>query len=260
MSSFVAITRGVGAALSACDLTFLTRAPIDPAAAARQHAQYCAALSGAGIAVEMLPSDQHLPDAVFVEDTAVVLDELAVMTRPVSEKRKSEVATVSMALEGHRPQVFIQDPGTLEGGDVLRVGRQLFVGLSSRTNQAGYSQFSRIAQRHGYRPTPVRVDGCLHLKTAVTALDENTLLINPRWVESRPFNRYALVHVPETEPFAANCLAINGMVHLSARWIRTRELLEQLGYTTRALRISEFEKAEAGLTCMSIIFKSGETS
>jgi dimethylargininase len=260
MSRLVAITRGVGVALSECDLTFLTRAPVDLAKAVRQHAEYCAELSGAGIAVELMPADQQLPDAIFVEDTAVVLDELAVMTRPLSETRQREVATVSAALEGHRPRVFIQDPGTLEGGDVLRVGRQLFVGLSSRTNQAGYVQFSKIAERHGYRVAPVRVGGCLHLKTAVTALDENTLLINPRWVETGPFNGYAQVHVPETEPFAANCLAVNGMIHLSARWVRTRELLEQLGYATRALRISEFEKAEAGLTCMSIIFKSGETS
>jgi dimethylargininase len=256
MNSLVAITRGVGASLSSCDLTFLTRAPIDLAEAIRQHAGYCAALIEAGIALEMLAADQNLPDAVFVEDTAIVLDELAVITRPLSEMRRREVATVNAALKRHRPRVFIQGPGTLEGGDVLRVGRRFFVGLSSRTNQAGYAQFSRIAEHHGYRVAPVRVGGCLHLKSAVTPLDEETLLINPNWTETGQFSGLSQVQVPLTEPFAANCLSINGMVHLSARWVRTRELLEQRGYATKALWITEFEKAEAGLTCLSIIFNS----
>jgi dimethylargininase len=256
MSRHVAITRAVGTALSNCELTFQARESIDLTEAILQHSAYCDALRQAGIAVEVLPAVEHLPDAVFVEDTAVVLDELAVMTRPGSMTRREEVATVAVALKRHRALAYIEEPGTVDGGDVLTIGRQLFVGLSSRTNEAGYDQLSRAVELHGYRVVPVRVDGCLHLKTALSALDEETLLINPNWIDAGKLGGFQRVQVAEAEPFAANCLVLNGVVHLSARCDRTRERLEQRGFVTRILKITEFEKAEAGLTCLSLVFES----
>jgi dimethylargininase len=256
MSRLVAITRSVGPSLADCELTFQTREPIALAEAILQHAAYLDALRQAGIAAEVLPADEYLPDAVFVEDTAVVLDELAVITRPGSMTRREEVATVAVALKKHRSLAYIEEPGTLDGGDVLKIGRHLFVGLSSRTNEAGYNQLSRAVERHGYRVAPVRVYGCLHLKTAVSMLDEETLLINPNWIDAGKLSGFRHVQVAETEPFAANCLALNGMIHLSARCDRTRELLEQRGFVARMLKITEFEKAEAGLTCLSLVFRS----
>lgn len=255
MSRLVAIARAVSSSLAGCELTFQAREPIDLAAAVQQHIAYSDALRQAGLAVEVLPAEDHLPDAVFVEDAAVVLDELAVITRPGSMTRREEVVTVAAALKRHRSLVYIEEPGTLDGGDVLPIGRRIFIGLSSRTNEAGYSQLSRVVGRHGYRAVPVRVDGCLHLKTAACALDDETLLLSPQWIDAGQLTGFRHIAVAATEPFAANCLAVNGAIHLSARCARTRELLEQRGFTTRMLNITEFEKAEAGLTCLSLIVR-----
>jgi len=243
MSRHVAITRAIGSSLTDCELTFQARESIDLTEAILQHSAYCDALRQAGIALEVLPAVDHLPDAVFVEDTAVVLDELAVMTRPGSLTRREEVATVAVVLKRHRSLAYIEEPGTVDGGDILTIGRQLFVGLSSRTNEAGCDQLSRAVKFHGYRVVPVRVDGCLHLKTALSALDEETLLINPNWIDAKKLRGFQRVQVAEAEPFAANCLALNGVVYLSARCDRTRELLEQRGFVTRILKTTEFEKA-----------------
>ena len=208
--------------------------------------------------MQILPAEATLPDAVFVEDAAVVLDELAVIARPGAVTRRKEVATVAAALKRHRTLAYIEEPGTLDGGDILTIGRRLFVGLSARTNKDGYEQLSRAVEVYGYRAAPVAVDGCLHLKTAVCALDDATLLINPKWIDAGRLSRYQHIQVAETEPFAANCLALNGVIHLSARCEWTRELLEERGFVTRILKITEFEKAEAGLTCLSLIFKDVE--
>lgn len=252
----IAITRAVGPALAECELTFQDREPIDLDEAAIQHVAYCDALRQAGFSVEVLPAADQLPDAVFVEDTAVVLAELAVITRPGSATRRKEVATVAAALARHRTLVSIEAPGTLDGGDVLTIGRQICVGLSSRTNEEGFRQFSRAVEPHGYQTVSVNVVGCLHLKTAVTALDAETLLVSPSYLDAKQLCGFRHIQVAESEPAAANCLVLGGVVHLSARWNRTRDLLDRRGFMTRALRITEFEKAEAGLTCLSLVFQA----
>jgi dimethylargininase len=253
--SIRAITRSVGARLADCALTFVDREPIDLARAEAQHAAYNEALRRAGAVVEVLPADADLPDSVFVEDTAVVLDEAAVITRPGTPTREREVPAMAAALAAHRKELLrIEAPATLEGGDVLRVGRDFYVGLSSRTNTVGISQFSTIVERFGYQATPIAVTGCLHLKTAVTALDEETLLVNPAWIDASALPGVRQVVVPPEEPFGANALVVNGAVHLSSRWKRTRERVERAGFPVTPLDVSEFEKAEAGLTCLSLIF------
>jgi dimethylargininase len=251
-----AITRAVGSALGDCALTFLDREPIDLARAQEQHAAYNEALRRAGAVVEVLPADVTLPDSVFVEDTAVVLDEAAVITRPGTPLREREVPAIEAALSRYRNLLRIAAPATLEGGDVLRLGREFLVGISSRTNGEGFSQFASIVKGFGYRATPIEVKGCLHLKTAVTALDEETLLVNPSWIDAAALPRVRQLVVPDDEPFGANALGVNGVVHLSARWKRTRELVESSGFSVSSLDVSEFEKAEAGLTCLSLIFSS----
>jgi dimethylargininase len=191
-----------------------------------------------------------------VEDTAVVLDEAAVVARPGNALRQREVPAMAAALSAYRKLLRIAAPATLEGGDVLRLGRDFSVGISSRTNGEGFSQFASIVGVFGYRATPIEVKGCLHLKTAVTALDEETLLLNPSWIDGAALPRVRKLIVPPDEPFGANALVVNGIVHLSARWKRTKELVEKAGFSVNALDVSEFEKAEAGLTCLSLIFST----
>jgi dimethylargininase len=250
-----AITRAVGPSLGDCALTFRDRVPIDLARAEAQHAAYNEALRRAGAVVEVLPADAELPDSVFVEDTAVVLDEAAVITRPGTPLRRREVPAITVALAAYRKELLqIVAPGTLEGGDVLRLGRAFYVGISSRTNEEGFSQFASIVRGIGYQATPIEVKGSLHLKTAVTALDEETLLANPSWIDAAVLPRVRQLVVPPDEPFGANALAVNGVVYLSARWKRTKELVEKSGFPVTALNVSEFEKAEAGLTCLSLLF------
>ncbi|HEV8611362.1 MAG TPA: arginine deiminase family protein [Thermoanaerobaculia bacterium] len=256
MKTTHAITRAVGAALPDCALTFVDRAPIDLAKAHAQHAAYRESLRRAGAIVEVLPADDGLADSVFVEDTAVVLDEAAVVTRPGAPLRQREAPAITAALSAYRKLLPIVRPATLEGGDVLRLDRDFFVGISSRTNEEGLSQFASIVGAFGYRATPIEVKGCLHLKTAVTALDAETLLVNPSWIDAAALPRVRKLVVPPDEPFGANALVVNGVVHLSARWKRTRELVEESGFSVTSLDVSEFEKAEAGLTCLSLIFST----
>ena len=205
----------------------------------------------------MLPADAELPDSVFVEDTAVVLDDAAVLTRPGTPLRKREVPAITVALAAYRKELLqIVAPGTLEGGDILRLGRAFYVGISSRTNEEGFSQFASIVRGIGYQATPIEVKGCLHLKTAVTALDGETLLVNPSWIDAAALPGVRQLVVPPDEPFGANALVVNGVVHLSVRWRAAKNLVERSGFAVNALDVSEFEKAEAGLTCLSLIFST----
>jgi len=250
----IALTREPGAAFAReCALAFVERQPIDLAGARRQHRDYRAALTDAGAAVEGLLEQPELPDAAFVEDAAVVLDEVAIIARPALAARRAETATVAGALADHRLLAHVEAPATLEGGDVLVVRRRIFVGLSTRTNREGYDQLAAIGGRHGYRVDAIAVRSCLHLKTVVTALDDETVVINPRWIDSTVFADYRRIETPEDEPFAANTLSVGGVVHLSNRWPRTAALIQSAGFHTRALDISEFEKAEGGVTCLSLI-------
>jgi dimethylargininase len=251
-----AITRAVGASLGDCLLTHLDRKPIDVVLAAEQHAGYCDALRAAGAVVEVLPADDALPDSVFVEDVAVLLNEAAVLTRPGAPARLPEVASVASALSRYRRLLRIEPPGTIDGGDVLRIGPDFYVGRSSRTNEDGFLQFASIVGSFGYRATAVEVTGCLHLKSALSALDSETLLLNPGWIDAASLPDLRKLVVPREESLAADALVVNGIVHLSGRWARTCDLVEEAGFTVRALDVSEFEKAEGAVTCLSLVFSA----
>ncbi len=251
----LAITRGVSPSMSRCELTHLERRPIDPAIAAGQHAQYEECLRALGCTVQRLPAVPDLPDCVFVEDVAVVLDELAVITRPGAESRRGEVPAVAQALAPYRKLACIEAPGTVDGGDVLRVGRTLYVGLSGRSNAAGIEQMRAHLAPYGYTVTGVPVSGCLHLKSAVTQVGRDTLLINRHWVEPRTFAPLDLIDIDPSEPQAANGLLINGAVIYPQAFPRTKERLEQRGIAVRTVDLSELAKAEGAVTCCSLIVR-----
>jgi dimethylargininase len=249
-----AIVRAPSPAISRCALTFLERRPIDFGLAIRQHEAYVTALEEAGLTVQILPPAADLPDAVFVEDTAVVLDECAVLTRPGIDSRRPEVEAIAATIDAFRPTFRIQAPGTLEGGDVLRVGRTLFVGQTPRTNAEGTRQLAELLEPHAYEVIPVVPHGCLHLKSAVTYVGHETVLVNPDWVDVDVFSRWQCVPIAPEEPFAANALLTGEIVHVAASAPLTRRKLNALGFTTREIDTSEFEKAEAALTCLSLVF------
>jgi dimethylargininase len=240
--------------LSRCELTFLDRQPIDIVRARVQHRAYVSALEALGVAVTVLPPEPDLPDATFVEDTAIVLDECAVITRPGIDSRRPEITKIADALAPLRPLINISSPGTVDGGDVLRIGRTMFVGRTARTSDEGIRQLAEAVEPHGYEVVAIAPTGCLHLKSAVTYAGMETVVLNPDWIDVDLFSRWQCVPVAPEEPYGANVLVIGSVVHAATSAPRTRQKLDALGFDTRPLDTSEFEKAEAALTCLSLIF------
>jgi dimethylargininase len=252
----VALVRPPTDALARCELTHLAREPLDVALARAQHAGYVAVLRELGAEVVALPEEPSLPDAVFVEDVAVVLDELAVLTNPGAPSRRPEVPSVAAALAPFRPLVYVEPPATLDGGDVLRIGRTLFVGRSDRTNDAGMDRLAEAVAPYGYAVRPVRLGGCLHLKSACTYLGNGVVLANPAWVDARRFEEYRVLEIPADEPRAANTFRVGSTLVMAAGFPRTAALIEQAGFPVRPVALSELQKAEAGGSCMSLLFRT----
>ena len=250
----VAVTRRVSPSVARCELTHLDRKGIDPIRAARQHEAYCSALTDFGCSVILLPAEPDLPDSVFVEDGAVVVDELAVMTRPGAVSRRQEIHSLWKVLQRYRSTTAIVEPGTMDGGDVLRIGRRLWVGRSSRTNQAGIEQLRSLLAPHGYKVDVVEIEGCLHLKSAVTRIGTGTLLLNPAMVEPGCFAGFRTVEVDRSEPTGANALEVNGTVIYPEAFPATRRRMEQAGIRVRTVPADELAKAEGGVTCCCIVF------
>jgi dimethylargininase len=252
----VALTRGVSPSLGDCELTYRPREPIDPGRAAAQHAAYERALVHAGCHLVSLPAVPDLPDAVFVEDVALVLDEVAVVLRPGAPSRRPETASVARALAPYRALAAIDGPGTLDGGDVLRVGRTLYVGAGGRSNEAGIRGLRAAVEPLGYAVRPVPLAGCLHLKSAVTLVAADTALINRRWVDAAGFPDLGLLDVHPDEPDAANALLVGTTVIYPGSHPRTRRRLEERGIDVLAVDVAELEKAEGAVTCCSIVFEA----
>ena len=250
-----ALTREVSDALGACELTHLPRLPIDLARARAQHAAYEQALVDAGCRVERLASDPTMADSVFIEDVAVVFDELAIVTRPGAESRRGEMDAVAQALARHRAVRSIQAPGTVDGGDVLVVGRRVFVGRSSRTNADAAAEMRAMLAPLGYRVDEVEVNGCLHLKSAVTALADDLLLANPAWIDRAAFAGFNIVEIDPGEPMAANALWIGDRIVYPTAFPRTAERIARHGLRLTTIDASELAKAEGAVTCCSLIFR-----
>jgi dimethylargininase len=252
--AMIAITRDVSPSLAACELSFVARTAIDLDRAVAQHAAYRDALRALGCEVVSLPAQPDMPDAVFVEDVAIVLDEVAVLTRPGATSRRHEGASVAEALARYRPLSKIQAPGTLDGGDVLRVGRTLFVGEGARSNTAGIAQLRVLLEPFGYDVRAVPTRGCLHLKSAVTQVADDTLLVQPEWVDTSAFDGYRLIEIDPAEEHAANVLQIGERVVHPACFPKTRERLEAAGIQVVPVDLSELQKAEGAVTCCSLVF------
>ncbi|MGA9771152.1 MAG: arginine deiminase family protein [Blastocatellia bacterium] len=251
-----AITRAVSSSINDCELTFHLRQQIDIARAAGQHRAYEACLRELGVHVISLAAEPNLPDAVFVEDAAIVVDEVAIMTRMGAASRRGETESLARVLSLYRPVKYMEAPATLDGGDVMRIGRTLFVGASSRTNAEGVTGLRELLAPHGYQVKSVCVTGCLHLKSACTYVGRNSILINREWVDAAQLEGFELVDVSATEPNAANVLLIDDVVIMPDSFPQTRAMLEARGFLVRAVDVSELQKAEGGVTCKSLIFNA----
>lgn len=249
----IAITREVSPALARGELSFLPRTDIDLLLAETQHRNYEAALEACGYHVRALPAEPAMPDSVFVEDAAIVLDELAIITRPGAQSRRPETPSIADVLGEYRRLVHIEAPGTLDGGDVLRIGRVLYVGNSARSNAEGAGQLAQLIEPYEYEVRVVPFRNCLHLKTAVTQIAPDRLLINPEWVDAQHFAGMDGLHVDPSEPHGANAVYLDGAVLYPASAPRTREKLEANGVSIIAVDMSETEKLEGGVTCCSLL-------
>lgn len=249
-----AMTRAISTSLGQCELTHQDRSLIDVDLARRQHASYEACLQRLGCTLIRLPEEPELPDAVFVEDTAVVLDEIALITFPGAVLRRAEIESVAVALQPYRDILWIEPPGALDGGDVLVVGQNIYVGVSSRTNVCAVDQIRVLIEPYGYRVRGIEVSECLHLKSAVTAVSADTLLVNPRWIDASAFDRTEIIEVHPDEVCGANCLLIGEAVVYPVAFPRTAEILDKRGIRIEPVDLSELAKAEGAVTCCSLVF------
>ena len=249
----LALTHIPSPRMADCLLTFVERSAIDYERALRQHAGYCDVLRDCGAEVRTLDVNRDLPDCTFIEDTAVVLDEVAIIARPGAAARREETAAIERELRKSRDVEQIPAPATLEGGDVLRVGRVLLVGLSSRTSSAGAEALDAVAHRFGYSVRAVPVNGCLHLKTACTALPDHRLLVNPAWIDVAALRDFDVIAVPAAESFGANVACLAEHVVAAAEHREIADLIRTMGYNLCVVELDEFAKAEGGVTCLSLL-------
>jgi dimethylargininase len=252
-----AFTRVVSSAFASCELTHLARKPIDHARAQAQHQAYEDALARAGFTVQRLPELPAHADGVFVEDTAVILGSHAVITRPGAPSRRPEADSTAEAL-ADRFDVHRMTRGRLDGGDVLTIGRRVYVGQSRRTDCAGIVNLAGIAGRLGYEVVEVPHDKCLHLKTGATfagkdAAGRDVVLLNPDWIDPSAFEDAFILPNHPSEAFGANSLRAGSKLIYPLTYPRTADRLRSLGFAIEEVNIDELEKAEAGLTCMSLI-------
>ena len=253
----IAITRQISPRFNECEITHIERSPIDLELARAQHDEYVRALKSPGCGCEVieLPAEPDLPDSVFVEDAAFILPEVAVITRPGADSRKPETESIARILSPLKQLVHLKEPATLDGGDVLVLGKRIFVGLSTRSNQEAIEQLNLLLAEYGYTVTGVHLHDCLHLKTAVSRVDDETLLINKNWLDTHHFENYRLIEVDPEEPFAANCLPVGEAIIYPTAFPKTRSRLEEAGYKIVKVDVSELAKAEGAVTCCSLIIQ-----
>jgi len=249
----IALTRAVSRGIDRCELTHLQREPIDLERARAQHAAYEEALRDLGCEVLQLAEMPEQPDSVFVEDVAVVADEIAVMTRPGAPSRRPEGASLAEVLANWRPLAQIEGPGALDGGDVLRLGRAFYVGLSGRTDRDGLRQLAQALEPHGYSVRGVDLGACLHLKSAACAVADEVVLVNPYWVDPAVFGGAQVIAVAPEEPFAANAVRVGDAVIHPSAFPLTRQRLQVHGISVRPVEVDELAKAEGGVTCCSLL-------
>lgn len=250
-----AITRPTGAELRNCELTHIDRVPIDVGRALAQHEEYLAVLRSLGVDVIELPRLPDHPDAVFVEDIALVLAEVALLLRPGAAARLGEVETMAGVLTRYRDCLLMEPPATLDGGDVIVFGRRVLVGETTRTNADGVAWVRSVLHPFGYVVETVPVDGVLHLKSAATVVDDATLIVNPRAVDLG-FLGCTLLEVPPDEPQGANVVRVGARLLADASAPATIEILAGHGADVVPIHVDEYAKAEGAISCKGVIFEA----
>lgn len=255
-TGLIAITHLPSPNMQQGERTFAGDDVVDNALALRQHGAYRDALRSCGANVVVLDIYRSMPDCVFVEDTALVLDELAVMMSPGAESRRGEPIGIEPTLREHRSIERVSLPATIDGGDIVRAGRDLYVGRSPRTNAAGIESLRQIVQRYGYTVTAVPVRGCLHLKTACSALPDGRFLVNDGWIDASVLPTTKLIQVPDGEQWSGDVLAIGDRIIASDAFPETLMLLESAAAAVIPVSVSEYAKVEGGVTCLSLVFRA----
>ncbi len=251
----LAITREVSRSIVNCELTHLARTPIDVERARQQHAQYEAALKRLGAAVLSLPEQPALPESVFVEDTALVFDEFAVILRPGAASRRPETESIRRVLTPYRQLFEIEPPAGVDGGDLLCVGKHVYMGISTRSDANAAEQLENLLKPFGYDLQVVPVTGCLHLKSAVTQVSDDTLLVNPAWVDKSRFVGVKFIEVDASEAYAANAVLLDGPIIYPASFPKTQKRIEDAGIQVVTVAADELAKAEGAVTCCSLILQ-----
>jgi dimethylargininase len=255
-----AITRDVSPRFDECEITHIERTPIDLERARLQHQNYVGVLKSLGCQVIELPAEPDLPDSVFVEDAAIIFPEVTVITRPGADSRKPETESIARALAPLVRLLYVREPATVDGGDVLVLGKKIYVGLSTRSNRDAVAQLNELLGEYGYSATGVELHDCLHLKSAVTRVDDRTLLINKAWVDVHHFAGYDSIEVDSSEPFGANCLPVQDAVIFPTAFPKTCAKLKERGYKIMPVDVSELAKAEGAVTCCSLIVSINGTN
>ena len=251
----MALTRAVSPTFADCELTHLAREPIDLDLAAAQHGEYEALLRSLEVRVERVAPAPGHPDSVFIEDTAVVLDELGILARPGAPSRRGEVDAVATALGAYRTIQAIDAPATLDGGDVLVIGRRVFVGQTRRTNLEAVRQLTSMLEPLGYVVTGVPVTRCLHLKSAATAATDDLIVYYPGWIDRDVFDGLECLAVDASEVAGANVVRVGAATVCPASAPRLVADLTARGLEVHTLNASELAKAEGALTCCSLIVR-----
>ena len=246
-----AIVRPVPDSYDRCIRT--NRDKIDVALAKRQHAEYCQALQKLGLSLTWIRGDNALPDSCFVEDTAVVFGEKAVICNMAAKSRANEAAEVAKVMSELKETYRIKPPATIDGGDVLRVDDRVLVGISARTNLHAVRQLKKILENSGMKVVPVKVHKVLHLKSACTYLGNGVVILSRGCFDAKVLQGLGKIFVPKGEEYAADCLAVNGTVLIAKGHAETRKLVEKEGFRVEELEISEFRKGDGALTCLSIL-------
>lgn len=220
-----------------------------------QHADYIQTMESCGVKVKILAADEEFPDSCFVEDPAVVTEKMAVITNPGAPTRNGETKAIKEALEEfYEAFEFIESPGTLEGGDVMRVENHFYIGLSTRTNAEGAKQFMAIIEKYGFSGSIVQLKEMFHLKTGVNYIGDNTLLVAGEFIEHGDFQDFQKIIIDEGEMYAANCIRMNECLVIPAGFPKTKKKLQDAGYRVKEVQMSEFQKIDGGLTCLSLRF------
>ncbi len=223
--------------------------------ALEQHKQYIKALKKCGVKVTILEADERFPDSVFVEDTAVLAEKCVVITNPGAPSRKGEEIEIEKSLRKfHQNIERIKVPGTLDGGDVMQVGRHFYIGLSVRTNLEGAGQLADILENYGYSSTMVELEEVLHLKTGAAYLENNNLVVAGEFINHPAFEKFNKIVIDEPESYSANCIWVNGTVIMPSGFKDTRQAIQGAGYRVLAVDVSEFRKLDGGVSCLSLRF------